>query len=144
MCGTGDISVSDLRQHHNVIDSGSSFKKVTRKICEECTVFQQRLWQRHKLWIWLVQWRIISVLHVQFALENNFLPSTATENRRMPTFAVLKTTWVYNSISSIIKFSTSDNAFRVLWLVHSILIISSYNPPINFHVILLATLRHVV
>ncbi|XP_074631038.1 apoptosis-resistant E3 ubiquitin protein ligase 1-like isoform X2 [Acropora palmata] len=27
MCGTGDISVSDLRQHHNVIDSGSSFKK---------------------------------------------------------------------------------------------------------------------
>lgn len=27
MCGTGDISVSDLRQHHNVIDSGSSFRK---------------------------------------------------------------------------------------------------------------------
>ena len=26
----------------------------------------------------------------------------------------------------IIKFSTSDNAFRVLWLVHSILVISSY------------------
>ena len=26
----------------------------------------------------------------------------------------------------IIKFSTSDNAFRVLWLVHSISIISSY------------------
>ncbi|XP_074631546.1 apoptosis-resistant E3 ubiquitin protein ligase 1-like [Acropora palmata] len=27
MCGTGDISVSDLRQHHSVIDSGSSFRK---------------------------------------------------------------------------------------------------------------------
>ena len=26
----------------------------------------------------------------------------------------------------IIKFSTSDNAFRVFWLVHSILVISSY------------------
>ena len=29
-------------------------------------------------------------------------------------------------ISSIIKLSTSDNAFRVVWLVHSILVISSY------------------
>ena len=29
-------------------------------------------------------------------------------------------------ISWIIKFSSSDNAFRVLWLVHSILVISSY------------------
>ncbi|XP_067031930.1 apoptosis-resistant E3 ubiquitin protein ligase 1-like isoform X2 [Acropora muricata] len=27
MCGTGDISVSDLIQHHSVIDSGSSFRK---------------------------------------------------------------------------------------------------------------------
>ena len=26
----------------------------------------------------------------------------------------------------IIKFSTSDNAFRVLWLVHSFSVISSY------------------
>ena len=29
-------------------------------------------------------------------------------------------------IIQIIKFSTSDNAFRVLWLVRSILVISSY------------------
>ena len=31
-----------------------------------------------------------------------------------------------SQICHIIKFSTSDNAFRVLWLVHSILVISSY------------------
>ena len=29
-------------------------------------------------------------------------------------------------IINIIKFSTLDNAFRILWLVHSILVISSY------------------
>ena len=33
---------------------------------------------------------------------------------------------VENLITTIIKFSTSDNAFRVLWLVHSISVISSY------------------
>ena len=31
-----------------------------------------------------------------------------------------------DGIQRIIKLSTSDNAFRVLWLVHSILVISSY------------------
>ena len=36
-------------------------------------------------------------------------------------------TWVQSkNIIYIIKFSTSDNAFRVLWLVHSISVISSY------------------
>ena len=33
----------------------------------------------------------------------------------------------FPTISTIIKFSTSDNWFRVLWLVHSILVISSYS-----------------
>jgi len=38
--------------------------------------------------------------------------------------------WTYHAgiqkISIIIKFSTSDNAFHILWFVHSILVISSY------------------
>ena len=34
---------------------------------------------------------------------------------------------VDHGISLLIKFSTSNNGFRVLWLVHSILVISSYN-----------------
>ena len=35
-------------------------------------------------------------------------------------------TWDVSIILIIIKFSTSDNAFRILWLVDSILVISSY------------------
>ena len=41
-----------------------------------------------------------------------------------PTFSMCS--FLIPIIIIIIKFSTSDNAFRVLWLVHSILVISSY------------------
>ena len=45
-----------------------------------------------------VQWRTISVLHVPYALKNDFLPSTAKENRIMPTYNVSKQQYIFYDV----------------------------------------------
>ena len=52
--------------------------------------------------------------------------SCVSQNRENLRFSTCLTLLRSYSIYLVIKFSTSDNAFCVLWLVHSILVISSY------------------
>jgi len=76
--------------------------------------------------IWLVESRSISTKHWEYLHKGarllNF--SGSCMNKIILFYNIWKFHVIWESV--IIKFSTLDNAFCVLWLVHSILVISSY------------------
>lgn len=77
MCGTGNISVSDFRQNHNVIYSGRSFSKVKKKLYNQ---WLERLLQKGRIHCILCS--VPDVLRCGFFSRHNVNLKHTTDNIR--------------------------------------------------------------
>ena len=129
-----NIVIRGLRFAHNIV--------VTRLSLDPSYHFPHERYRDSRLpFGWKLQWYIVRCFQIYNRNSNNCLTMNRDSICRYKKsgiyeFIVFKydsgfvPLWQQRSLTlcndGVIKFSTSDNAFRLLWLVHSILVISSY------------------